>query len=257
MKVKTLVVDDESLARARLKLLLASDQEIDVIGECSTGNEAVEYLHNHAVDLAFLDIEMPGSSGLEVVRQLDPKRMPLFVFITAHNDFAIQAFELHALDYLLKPVQTKRLQATLTRVKERFHLKEMQSTQDQLSSVLKLLENLPLTKNDYAERFLVKSGTKDEIVNVVDIEWIEAANYYACLHVGRKEHLLRETIKALEGKLNPRKFVRIDRSAIINLDYLKEIHRDSRIDGWAVLRSGERVKMNRAGWKKLSEASNT
>jgi two-component system, LytTR family, response regulator len=223
--------------------------------ECSTGSEAVEYLQNHAVDLAFLDIEMPGSSGVEVIQQLDPKSMPLFVFITAHNDFAIQAFELHALDYLLKPVQTKRLRATLARVKERFRLKEMQSTQDQLSSVLRLMENLPLRDNDYAERFLVKNGTKDEIVNVADIEWIEAADYYACLHVGRKEHLLREPIKALESKLNPRKFVRIDRSAIINLDYLKEIHRDSRIDGWAILRSGERVKMNKAGWKKLAEVS--
>lgn len=255
MNARTLIVDDEFLARARIKLLLASDHEVDVIGECSTGNGAIDYIRTHGVDLVFLDIQMPGMSGLEVVQQLDVEKIPLFVFITAHNEYAINAFELHALDYLLKPVQPKRLQATLARVKERFRLKEMLATQEQLSSVLRLLENLPLKENTYAERFLVKSGTRDEIVNVGEIEWIGAADYYACLHVGRKEHLLRESIKALETKLNPKKFVRIDRSAIVNLDYLKEIHRDGRTDGWAILRSGERLRMNKAGWKKLSQAS--
>lgn len=257
MNVRTLIVDDESLARARLKLLLASDPEIDIVGECSTGSDAIDYLRHHRVDLALLDIEMPGSSGLEVVQQLDASNMPPFVFITAHNEFAIEAFELHAIDYLLKPIQSKRLHATLSRVKERFRLNEMVATQEKLSSVLTLLENIPRPEKDYAERFLVKNGARDEVINTADIEWIEAADYYACLHVGGRKHLLRETIKALETKLNPKKFVRVDRSAIINLDYLKEIHRDSRIDGWALLRGGDRVRMNRAGWKKLSKMSGT
>jgi two-component system, LytTR family, response regulator len=255
MNIRTLIVDDESLARARLRLLLEADPEIEIAGECSAGSEALEYLNRHSVDLVVLDIQMPTGTGIEVIQQLRVETPPIFIFVTAHDDYAVEAFELHALDYLLKPVQTKRLQATLARVKERLHVRDVLNTQDQLSSVLKLLQNIPQQRTEYAERFLVKNGSRDDVVNVRDIEWIEAADYYVSLHVSSKEHLLRESIKALELKLDPKKFVRVARSAIINVDFLNEIHRDSRIDGWAVLHNGRRIRMNKAGWKKLSSVS--
>jgi two-component system, LytTR family, response regulator len=251
MVVRTMIADDEPLARERLKLLLGSDNEIEIVAECRNGNEVGVALRTVPVDLIFLDIQMPGKSGFEVIQEIGLSRAPLTVFVTAYNEYAVQAFEAHALDYLVKPVEKKRFQDTLERVKERIRLQETLAAREEISSVLSALRSAS-QHEEYPQRILAKKGNSEAVVMVGDIEWIEAADYYACLHVAGKTHLVRETIKALEAKLDPRKFVRLHRSAIVNIDHVREIHRDGRTEGWVLLSTGERVRLNKTGWHKLA-----
>jgi two-component system LytT family response regulator len=167
----------------------------------------------------------------------------------------LRAFEGHALDYLTKPVEMERLQATLVRVRERIASHAALLTQEQLRSVLQNLDDR--ARNDYAKRLLVPDGNRDFFVNVGDIDWIEAADYYSCLHLGTKNLMLRETIKQLASSLDPQKFVRIHRSTIVNVDRVGEILREGRSDGWVILTNGQRLKMSRAGWQSLLAASRT
>ena len=250
MSLRTVIADDEPLARERLKLLLASDPEVEIVANCGNGNEVVTKLKADRIDLLFLDIQMPGSSGFDVIENIGLPNMPMTVFVTAHNEYALEAFQVQALDYLVKPIERKRLGETLARVKERIQLEEAFAARQEVSSVLKALETAA-GQSPYPERFLTKSGNISSIVCVSDIEWIEAADYYVCLHAGGKRHLLRESITALEAKLNPNKFVRLHRSAIVNIDYVREIHRDARTEGWVLLSTGERVRLNKTGWRKL------
>src|SRR6266481_6747140 len=250
MTLRTVIADDEPLAQQRLKLLLATDQEIQIVVECRNGNQVVAQLKANPVDLLFLDIQMPGRDGFGVIEDIGLPNMPMTVFVTAHNEYAVEAFEVHALDYLVKPIERQRLGEALTRVKERVHLNEAFLARQEISSVLKTLQ-MVAGQSPYPQRLLAKNGNTDSVVCVSDIEWIEAADYYVCLHVGGKRHLLRESIKALEAKLDPHKFVRLHRSAIVNIDHVREIHRDGRTDGWVLLSTGERVRLNRTGWQKL------
>jgi two-component system LytT family response regulator len=178
--------------------------------------------------------------------------MPITVFVTAHNEYAVQAFEVHALDYLTKPVEPARLQATLARVRERIASQSALLTQEQLKSVLASLEN---GRPDFPRRVLVHNGARDSFVNVDDIEWIEAADYYACLHVGSKSFMLRESIKQLAKTLDPGKFVRIHRSVIVNVDQVSEIFREGQSEGSVVLKTGQRLRMSKAGWQSLAAVS--
>jgi two-component system LytT family response regulator len=162
----------------------------------------------------------------------------------------VEAFEIHALDYLVKPIERQRLEEALTRVKVRVRLREAFLARQEISSVLKALQ-MATRQGPYPQRLLAKNGNTDSVVCVSDIEWIETADYYVCLHAGGKRHLLRESIKALEVKLDPNKFVRLHRSAIVNIDHVREIHRDGRTDDWVLLSTGERVRLNRTGWQKL------
>lgn len=255
MRLKTLIADDEPLARERLRFLLSSDEEIEIAGECRNGREVIAALREKRIDVLFLDIQMPGEGGFDVIEQFGAARMPVTVFVTAHNQYAIQAFEVHALDYLTKPVEPERLRATVVRVKERIASQAALLTQEQLKSVLACLENGSNSAKEHPQRFLVHNGTKDFFVNVDDIEWIEAADYYSCLHVGTKKLMLRETIKQLAGTLDPQKFVRIHRSVIVNVDHLQEIIREGQNEGSVVLANGERLKMSKAGWQKLLAVS--
>jgi two-component system LytT family response regulator len=254
MSLRTVIADDEPLARERLKLMLASDPEVEIVANCGNGNEVVTTLKADRIDLLFLDIQMPGSSGFDVIENIGLPNMPMTVFVTAHNEYALEAFQVHALDYLVKPIERKRLGETLARVKERIQLEEAFAARQEVSSVLKALETAA-GQSPYPERFLAKSGNIGSVVCVSDIEWIEAADYYVCLHAGGKRHLLRESITALEAKLNPNKFVRLHRSAIVNIDYVREIHRDARTEGWVLLSTGERVRLNKTGWRKLAAMS--
>jgi two-component system LytT family response regulator len=250
MKLRTVIADDEPLARERLKLLLSSDPEIGIVDECRNGREVVAVLKSNQIDLLLLDIQMPGSSGFEVFEALGLANMPITVFVTAHNEYAVEAFQVHALDYLVKPIERPRLEEALARVKERVRLHEVFLARQEISSVLKALQTAT-AEGPYLRRLLAKSGNIDSVVCVSDIEWIEAADYYVCLHAGGKRHLLRESIKTLESKLDPSKFVRLHRSAIVNIDHVREIHRDGRSEGWVLLSTGERVRLNRTGWQKL------
>jgi len=254
--LKALIADDEPLARERLRFLLSQDGEIEIAGECRNGREVVSALKEKRYDVLFLDIQMPGWGGFEIIEQLGPANMPITVFVTAHNHYAVKAFEVRALDYLTKPVEPERLQAAVLRVKERIASQEALTTQEQLKSVLAALSHGDLGR-EYPKRLVVPNGTKDSFVSVDDIEWIEAADYYCCLHVGAKRLMLRETIKQLTDTLDPRKFVRVHRSAIVNIAHVREILREGRNEGWVLLSNGHRLKMSKSGWHSLLHASRT
>jgi two-component system, LytTR family, response regulator len=257
MKLKTLIADDEPLARERLRFLLSGDHEIEIAGECRNGKEVVASIKETPIDVLFLDIQMPGKSGFEVIDEIGSARMPVTIFVTAHNHYALQAFEVQALDYLTKPVDPDRLRTTLHRVKERIASQTALMTQEQLKSVLASLEKNVPSRREYPKRLLVPDGVKDSFVNVNDIEWIEAADYYACLHIETKSLMLRETIKQLAIMLDPEKFVRIHRSVIVNLDQVREIFREGRSEGSVLLMNGQRLRMSKAGWQSLLAVSRT
>jgi two-component system LytT family response regulator len=255
MKLKALIVDDEPLARERLSFLLSGQEEVEVAGECRNGREAISALKKSRFDVLFLDIQMPGKNGFEVIEQIGPAHMPVTVFVTAHNEYAVQAFEVHALDYLTKPVEPERLKATLLRVKERIASQAALMTHEQMKSVLNSLENGGVPRQDFPKRLLVHNGARDSFVNVREIDWIEAADYYACLHVGTKSLMLRETIKELSHTLDPEKFVRIHRSVIVNVEQVSEIFREGQSEGAVVLKTGQRLRMSKAGWQSLLAVS--
>jgi two-component system LytT family response regulator len=251
MKLRALIADDEPLARERLKFLLSEDQEIEIAGECRNGREVVVALKEKQYDVLFLDIQMPGSCGFEIIEQVGPAHMPITVFVTAHNHYAVKAFEVHALDYLTKPVEPERLRATLAQVKEKIAAKVALTTHAQLGTLLAGLHK----SGSYPQRILVPNGAKDSFVTTSEIVWIEAADYYARLHVGNKTFMLRETIKQLSTSLDPNRFVRVHRSAIVNIDHVREILREGRTEGWVVLANGERLKMSKSGWQALLAAT--
>ncbi len=255
MQLKALIADDEPLARERLRFLLAGDDDIVIAGECRNGREVVEALRDAPYDVLFLDIQMPGGGGFDIVEQLGPARMPATVFVTAHNEYALKAFEVRALDYLTKPVEPERLKATLVRVKERIASQSALVTQEQLKSLLAALTEGTRAPREFPQRIIVPNGTKDSFVNVDEIDWIEAADYYSCLHVGPKSLMLRETIKQLAETLDPRKFVRVHRSAIVNIAQVREILRGGRSEGWVLLANGHRLKMSKVGWDALLAAT--
>lgn len=257
MKLRALIADDEPLARERLRFLLSDDKEVEIEGECRNGREVVAALKRTPCDVLFLDIQMPGTGGFEVIEEIGLDQMPLTIFVTAHNHYALKAFEVHALDYLTKPVEPERLRATLLRAKERTASRSALLTQEQLRSMIAVLAHQAPTHKEYPVRLLVPNGSKDSFVLVDDIEWIEAADYYACLHIGSKKLMMREAIKELATILDPKKFVRVHRSAIINIDHVREILREGRNEGWVLLSNGQRLKMSKAGWRNLLAASRT
>ena len=255
--MQALIADDEPLARERLRFLLSGDAEIEVAGECRNAREVIAALKDRACDVLFLDIQMPGGSGFDIVEQVGVARMPVTVFVTAHNHYALRAFDVRALDYLTKPVEPERLNATLIRVKEQIASQSALQMQEHLKSLLTALSEGSHVKREYPRRLIIPNGPKDSFINVDEIEWIEAADYYACLHVGSRSYMLRETIKQLTETLDPRKFVRVHRSAIVNIAQVREILRSGRSEGWIQLASGHRLKMSKTGWDALLAATQT
>lgn len=256
MKLKALIADDEPLARERLSFLLSGDEEIEIVGECRNGREVIAALRESPPDVLFLDIRMPARGGFDVIDQIGASRMPVTVFVTAHNDYALKAFEVQALDYLTKPIEPERLRETLARVKERIASKSALMAQEQLKSVFDSIRPSTSAANKtYPRRLLVRNGTRDVLVSLDEVEWIEAADYYACLHVRSRSYLVREPIKQLAETLDPDKFVRVHRSAIVNIAHVREIVREGRSEGSVVLHTGQRLKMSKAGWQALLAAT--
>jgi two-component system, LytTR family, response regulator len=181
-------------------------------------------------------------------------QMPITVFVTAHNHYALKAFEVHALDYLTKPIEPERLKSALERVKERVASQAALMTHNQLRGILAFLKDKEAARREYPRRLVIPNGAKDSFVSVDEIEWIEAADYYSCLHVGARKMLLREPIKQLAERLDPAKFVRVHRSSIVNISYVHEILREGRNEGWVLLSNGHRLKMSKAGWQLLLAA---
>ncbi|MDE1175690.1 MAG: LytTR family DNA-binding domain-containing protein [Edaphobacter sp.] len=252
MNLRTLIADDEQLARERLRYLLANETDVRIDAECRTGKEVIERLKESTFDVLFLDIQMPGRGGFDVIEQVGVENMPITVFVTAHNQYAIQAFEVSALDYLTKPVEFERLRAALVKVRERMAARAALHSRDKWMSAVENLEHLLTSKTNYPSRLLVPNGSsKDSVIQVEDIDWIEAADYYACLHVGSRSHMLRETIKELATTLDPKTFVRIHRSVIVNVGRVSEILREGRSEGAVILLDGRRLRMSKMGWQNM------
>jgi two-component system, LytTR family, response regulator len=247
MTVKTLIADDEPLARKRLRQLLAAHADIEVVEECRNGTDVVDALKTKPIGLVFLDIQMPGNTGFEVIEAVGAMHMPRTVFVTAYNAYAVRAFEIHALDYLVKPISPERLNAAVAHIRDRIAADSALTVQAQLNRLLQHTNAAP----GYPERLLVPSGPEDTLVTINDIEWIEAADDYACIHVNGKAFMLRETIRQLEASLDPKRFVRVHRSAIVNVRHVSKILREGRADGWLILINGKQIKMSRVGLQNL------
>jgi two-component system LytT family response regulator len=253
--LKAIIADDEELARDGLRLLLSADNDVEVVAECSNGRATIAALVEQKADVLFLDIQMPGTDGFGVVEEIGIAHLPVVVFVTAHNEYAVRAFEVEALDYVTKPFEPERIQNTLRRVRERLVAQPAPITQEQLKSALAVLGDVSSGYEKHPKRILVPNGSKDIFVTVDEIEWIEADSYYSCLHVGSKRHMLRETIKQLASTLDPNTFIRVHRSAIVNINYVSEILREGPNEGWVVLSNGERLKMSKPGWQSLLAVS--
>jgi two-component system LytT family response regulator len=241
MLLTTLIVDDEPLARDGLRLLLSRDPEVSAIREAREGREAVEAIRGSNPDLVFLDVQMPEMDGFEVVREIGAKHMPQVVFVTAHHQYAIQAFEINALDYLLKPVIEDRFVKALVRAKS--HIRSNQAA-DSNRQIIGLLETIASPRS-YVKRLAVRSGVKTLFVDVEGVDWIEAAENYVELHAGRVSHLLHVTMNTLEKSLDPEIFLRIHRSIIVNLSRIKSLESSAHGEYVVTLRDGARLPCGR------------
>jgi two-component system, LytTR family, response regulator len=247
--VRVLIADDEPLARERLRTLLAGEDWLEIIAESQNGLEAVECILRHQPDLVFLDVQMPGATGFEVIEAVGPARMPLVVFVTAFDKYALRAFDVHALDYLLKPFDRERFEQALTRARQQL---ERRSTGDLERRLLELVQDLkgPTHK---LERFVIKAGGRVFFVRGDEIDWIEAAGNYVKLHVGAESHLFRETMNALESRLDPDIFFRIHRSHIINIERVKELQPWFNGEYVVFLKNGTRLTLSRGYREKLQD----
>lgn len=223
MKIKTLIVDDEAIARERVRRFLEAESDIEILGECRDGRETVGAIRRLQPDLVFLDIQMPQMSGFEVLAALGEHPLPAIVFVTAYDQYAIQAFAVHALDYLLKPFNQARFRQTLAHVRKQLaHRHESGEKTSVDSRLLSLLEDIKSGPR-YAERLVIKATGRVYFLKTDEIDWIEACGNYVNLHIGNETHLLRETLSHLEGRLDPSRFLRIHRSRLVNLDRVKEL----------------------------------
>ena len=241
--IRALIVDDEPLARDRLRGLLQEVAGVEILGECINGIEAVEAIRRQRPDVVFLDIQMPEVNGFGVLERLGSDVPPAIVFTTAYDKFALQAFEVHAVDYLLKPFDTRRFQKAIERVKTT--LRRPPPAPDWQQQIQALLADIKGAGKG-PERIAVKTGGKVLLVRFDDIDWIESADNYVNLHVGAEHHLHRETMAALEGRLPENKFLRISRSAIINVERVKELHPLFHGEYTVVLRNGTRLTLSRS-----------
>ena len=248
-KIRTLVVDDEPIARERILSLLQQEDDVEVIGECSDGGQAVSAINQQSPDLVFLDVQMPGTDGFGVIQHIGADRMPTVVFVTAYDEYALKAFEVHALDYLLKPFGKDRFQETLKHARE--HL-ERRRAGDLGRRLLAIVQDLKPDQPRF-DRLVVKSGGRVFFLRTEEIDWVEAAGNYVRLHLGEESHLFRETMNGMEGRLDTRQFVRIHRSRIVNTERIKELQPWFNGEYVVILRNGTRLTLSRGYREKLQE----
>lgn len=239
--IRVLVADDQPMARERLVSLLAAEPGVELAGTASTGAEAVAYIRQTAPDLVFLDLQMPGMDGFKVIEEIGVDRMPPTVFVTAYDEYAVRAFEVQALDYLLKPFGRQRFQSALARAR-RFLERERQGEMAGRLAELLRTGRAPAAGN---ERLLVKSGGRVSFVDVESIEWVEAEGNYVRLHAGEQVHLMRETMSGLIARIGSKRFFRIHRSRIVNIDRVKELLIAGGGDYQVVLWNGTRLGLSR------------
>jgi two-component system, LytTR family, response regulator len=242
--IRALIVDDEPLARRGVRVCLRGATDVTITGECATGQEAVTQILRTKPDLAFLDVQMPGMNGFEVLTRIPREQCPLVIFLTAHDEYALRAFAVHALDYVLKPLDDDRFKEALDRARERLRQRSAQTVIDRLQALLADGRSVD-AGTSYRQRFAIKTGHRTLLVPADDVTWFQASGDYVALHVGNKTHLLRETLDGLERQLDPHKFVRVHRSTIVSLDAIKELYTLSSRDFLVRLRDGTEVRASR------------
>jgi two-component system LytT family response regulator len=240
------IVDDEELARRGIRSRLASRDDVRVVAECTGGREAVDAIAEYGPDLVFLDVQMPGLDGFDVIDEVGPERMPVVIFVTAYDEHALRAFDVHALDYLLKPIDEERLHEAIDRACAQVAQRRSSELGDRLASLLDAV-----TAGDIADaksgpdRFVIKTGGRITFVDAEAVNWVEAAGDYVRLHTDEKVHLLRETMSGMEDRLDADRFLRIHRSTIINTERLKELHPYGNSEYIVVLHDGTELKLSR------------
>ena len=238
-RIRTIIADDEPLARRGIRQLLAGHKDVAVVAETRNGRETVNALRELKPDLLFLDIQMPDLDGLDVVKEIGPGSMPVLVFVTAYDEFAVKAFEAHALDYLVKPVEIARFTQALERVREQLRSAKAAHLAHKLASLLAARE-----AESAKERIVVQTSRGKLILNAEQVDWIEADDYYAAIHCGSARHLVRESLFSLEERLNPATFVRTHRSAIVNVERVTELRRETG-ESFLILAGGTRIPISR------------
>jgi len=241
-RLRALIVDDEPLARERLRALLRDEPSVEIVGECGSGTDAIATLRSTPIDLVLLDVEMPGCDGLQVLSELPAEGRPAVIFVTAHERFAVDAFEVQAVDYLLKPFDRERFQTALRRAEEYLRARRAGRLEDKLESLLADAA----APGKKVERLTVKSDGRLVFLKPDDIAWVEAADNYIILHLAEGRLMMRETLTTLEGRLSPGMFARVNRSALVNLDQVKELQPTFHGDYVVVLRNGTKVPLSRS-----------
>jgi two-component system LytT family response regulator len=245
--IRAVIADDEPLARERLRTLLAAEPDVDLVGECSDGVETAEALARHRPDVLFLDVQMPERDGFRLLDDLAPGVAPLVVFVTAYPEYAVRAFDAAAADYLLKPFDRERFARTMARVRER--LRGEPQLRAGLAALLEQLRPQPSSLGHIP----VRAGQRTVLVRIEEIDWIESAGNYVTLHVGAQEHLLRETLSELQSRLSPRQFVRVHRTAIVNLDRIQALVPTPHGDHRLILRDGRELTLSRTYRARLEQ----
>jgi two-component system, LytTR family, response regulator len=243
-KIKTIVVDDERPARVRLLELLNREADIDVIGTAADGREAIDLIREARPDLVFLDVQMPALDGFGVLQALTQDELPVVVFVTAYDKYAIQAFDAHAIDYLLKPFSDQRFEIAIKRARKYLGTPEARAQAEQLTAATQERRSVD-GRSGYLDRVVVKASGNVVFLDVDDVDWIEAAGVYVYLHAGPRVHLYRSSVTQLLQRLDPRRFVRVHRSAAVNMARIRELRARSHGDFTVVLQNGTEVAMSR------------
>src|SRR6185295_414215 len=243
-KIKTIIVDDEPPARRNLRALLKPAADIDLVKECGNGRDAVEYIRALEPDLVFLDVQMPEMNGFEVLEQLSGQPLPVIIFVTAYDRYALKAFEVSALDYLLKPFDDARFHKALAQARQQIEQQDASELGRKFLSLMGTRDVKPGATPRYLTQLMIKTAGRVLFIRAEEIDWIEAYDNYLRLHVGGKAHLLRQTMNELEAGLNPDQFARIHRSTIVNLDRVKELHPHFN-EHVVILRDGTELKLSR------------
>ncbi len=246
--IRTLVVDDEPLARDKIIGFLTEEPDIELIAECDNGLSAVDAIREHDPDLVFLDVQMPELNGFGVLKEIGSEAAPAVIFVTAYDQYALQAFDVHAMDFLLKPFDRSRLRTAVQRARSQILGHQTGQLRDRLNALLEDLED----KDKYLDRLVVKAKGRVYFLRVEDIDWIEAAANYVKLHAGPEGHIVRETMTNLEQRLDPAKFMRIHRSTIVNIDRIEELRQLFHGDYAVVLKGGKSLAVSRGYRDKLN-----
>lgn len=245
-EIRALIVDDEPLARRGIRQLLEREPDVTVVGEARNGREALRALRTLDPELVFLDVQMPEVDGFAVLRAVGPERMPPVIFVTAYDAFAVRAFDAHAIDYLVKPLREARFAEAVQRVRERLRSADAVTLSRQLSALLATTADARLAPQAVTgRRIVVPTSTGELVLDAEQIDWIEADDYYAAVYTRGRRHLIRESLSSLESRLDPTRFVRVHRSAIVNLDRVREYRTDTPGECAVLLRDGTRIAVSR------------